>query len=34
MINKNYKKIKECRLCGSKKLSIILHTRFKQCSFL
>jgi len=24
MINKNYKKIKECRLCGSKKLSIIL----------
>ena len=24
MTNKNYKKIKECRLCGSKKLSIVL----------
>ena len=24
MSNKNYKKIKECRLCGSKKLSIVL----------
>ena len=24
MTNKNYKNIKECRLCGSKKLSIVL----------